>query len=579
MKGPQDWKIKLFNAGRSKKTAFRNFTITYGEDWTGDITKEENIREIHNKTESGTSQEGVHLVVAGGASTKDKSLFLEEGIKQLTLSECLTALLVLKKGGTFVCKLYDILTEFTVGLVFVMYHCFEEISIKPVESASPFKGERFLICQRLKERQSPFVQFLFHANKMMHECKEKQVDLQLIPVSLMQEDSAFSEFIQKSNNTIISSQLKAISMFLKYVEDPSLQPPVDQKQVAHQYFKLLHLPNALGRYYNAPKKPQFKQPVPLPPKAHFTFPPQFNIHLPSPLFVLRPKPVFSHNSNAHLEPLFEQIPQVPIQTESSGTISRANIPSLDSKPFNKFARNISRDFTENLQRNEMQQKKEPIEQKAKSENNSVVEFKKGERPLMTKEERKARWSSKNQTEDDSKTKEKNSEKEESEKAEERRHLKREREERRETVRERENGNKREGRKNEKERRSEKERNGDSSEKRRKLEREDPLQKRWEKATREGKWEDRRDKDLKQEKKESESRSKDGRDKYERIRRAERREKSEGKREVKEERKEEVRMTSKFGVKLGSRSVNKSPTKSSKNEESSSGREHRRKSSK
>lgn len=45
--------------------------------------------------------------------------------KQLYLTQCLTALMLVRTGGHFVVKLFDIFTLFSVGLIYIMYRCFE----------------------------------------------------------------------------------------------------------------------------------------------------------------------------------------------------------------------------------------------------------------------------------------------------------------------------------------------------------------------------------------------------------------------------------------------------------------------
>lgn len=46
--------------------------------------------------------------------------------KQLYLCQCLAALMLVRTGGHFVVKLFDIFTHFSVSLVYIMYRCFEK---------------------------------------------------------------------------------------------------------------------------------------------------------------------------------------------------------------------------------------------------------------------------------------------------------------------------------------------------------------------------------------------------------------------------------------------------------------------
>ena len=55
-----------------------------------------------------------------------------------------TPLHVCPAGGSFVCKLFDVFTPFSVGLVYLMYRAFDHVTlIKPVTSR-PANSERYM---------------------------------------------------------------------------------------------------------------------------------------------------------------------------------------------------------------------------------------------------------------------------------------------------------------------------------------------------------------------------------------------------------------------------------------------------
>ena len=64
-----------------------------------------------------------------GIDVSGEDNYQEDRSKQLILCECISALTTLKKGGIFICKLFDNFREFTVGLLYILYLSFEEISI------------------------------------------------------------------------------------------------------------------------------------------------------------------------------------------------------------------------------------------------------------------------------------------------------------------------------------------------------------------------------------------------------------------------------------------------------------------
>jgi len=62
--------------------------------------------------------------------------------KQLYLCQFIVAMRIVRVGGHFVCKLFDLFTAFSVGLVYLMYKSFREISIHKPNSSRPANSER-----------------------------------------------------------------------------------------------------------------------------------------------------------------------------------------------------------------------------------------------------------------------------------------------------------------------------------------------------------------------------------------------------------------------------------------------------
>ena len=79
-----------------------------------------------------------------GFSVAGDENYQEEHLKRLILCQFLTALCTLREGGTFVCKIFDTFTTFTVGLIYVMFREFQDIAvIKPLTSR-PANSERYI---------------------------------------------------------------------------------------------------------------------------------------------------------------------------------------------------------------------------------------------------------------------------------------------------------------------------------------------------------------------------------------------------------------------------------------------------
>lgn len=60
-----------------------------------------------------------------GFSVEGQENIQEVLSKRLYVCQCYTALNALRPSGHFVVKMFDLFTPFSVGLLFLMHHCFQ----------------------------------------------------------------------------------------------------------------------------------------------------------------------------------------------------------------------------------------------------------------------------------------------------------------------------------------------------------------------------------------------------------------------------------------------------------------------
>ncbi|KAL7061990.1 hypothetical protein AAHC03_01761 [Spirometra sp. Aus1] len=143
--GECDFKLSCFVAGPVEA-----FWAHYGTDKNGDITSWANLNSFANFVRKCTDGKGVSVVMADGGFDVSGQENLQEVLsKRIYLCQCLCALTVLRPGGHFITKMFDVLTEFSADLVRLMSLVFREIAfIKPVTSR-PANSERYFLCKGL----------------------------------------------------------------------------------------------------------------------------------------------------------------------------------------------------------------------------------------------------------------------------------------------------------------------------------------------------------------------------------------------------------------------------------------------
>ncbi|XP_071079493.1 cap-specific mRNA (nucleoside-2'-O-)-methyltransferase 1-like [Haliotis cracherodii] len=223
LRGGNDFKVEDFFAGPSEM-----FEPHYGEgglDGDGDIFRPANQEAFTKFVLENTDGKGVHFVMAdGGFSVEGQENIQEILSKQLYLCQFLVALSILREGGHFVCKLFDLFTPFSVGLVYLMYQAFEKIAIiKPVTSR-PANSERYIVCKWKKGDIEPILQYMRNINQdlcVYMGATSKQDVNEIVPLETLTGNEEFFNYIFKSNDLLGRNQiigLKKIQVFAQNVD-------------------------------------------------------------------------------------------------------------------------------------------------------------------------------------------------------------------------------------------------------------------------------------------------------------------------------------------------------------------------
>ncbi|XP_045121975.1 cap-specific mRNA (nucleoside-2'-O-)-methyltransferase 1-like [Portunus trituberculatus] len=227
-----------------------------GLDGDGDVYKPENITnfvEFVRKTAGGY---GVHFMMAdGGFSVEGQENIQEILSKQLYLCQFLVALGIIRVDGHFVCKLFDVFTPFSVGLIYLMYRSFKYVSIHKPNTSRPANSERYIICKWKKEGTEDVYKYLFEMNERIIGLSSTSMDIvELVPVEDLQADQEFFDYMYSSNNEIGFQQMISLKKIQQFCQDTQLIEP-RQSDLRHQCLEHWHLPD---RSRTAPQRSEAK---------------------------------------------------------------------------------------------------------------------------------------------------------------------------------------------------------------------------------------------------------------------------------------------------------------------------------
>lgn len=240
LKGDNDFKLEEFLAGTPE-----TFEPHYGVHDDGDIFNEENLVEFRRFVMEATDNKGVHFVMAdGGFSVAGQENIQEILSKQLYLCQFLCALSIIRQGGHFVCKVFDLFTPFSVGLVYLMYRVFDELYVfKPVTSR-PANSERYIVCKGLRSNSQAVHEHMFNVNVRINRLKAEGIEdvNEIVPLHILMEDEEFSSYMAESNDKIGRIQANSLKKLRAYVQDTTLMGHYDQGEVKKKCLEKWKIP-------------------------------------------------------------------------------------------------------------------------------------------------------------------------------------------------------------------------------------------------------------------------------------------------------------------------------------------------
>lgn len=116
---------------------------------------------IQQITQKAEENGGISLFIARKFIKFEKEFSQEIKYKKFLLVNIILGLSVLCEGGTFVIKIYDTFTYFTISLIYILFNMFESLTIMKPFSTRPHSGSRYIVCQKLKENKEEILNFLF----------------------------------------------------------------------------------------------------------------------------------------------------------------------------------------------------------------------------------------------------------------------------------------------------------------------------------------------------------------------------------------------------------------------------------
>ncbi|ETN86164.1 ribosomal RNA large subunit methyltransferase J [Necator americanus] len=242
LKGKDDFKLGKFTASSAYY-----FEPYYGKHGDGDVMNPENIDSLEDFIMKGTNDMGVDLMMAdGGFSVEGQETIQEILSKRLYLCQLLVSLCIVKEGGVFFCKLFDIFTPFSAGLIYLMYIAYDQVTLHKPHTSRPANSERYIVCKGLRKNYSDAIRdYLKRVNIQLDEfakSKSSRDVISVVPVETMRNDETFTTYLTEHNERLAIRQSTYLQKYLSYARNSSLIDK-DQATLRDDCLKYWLVPN------------------------------------------------------------------------------------------------------------------------------------------------------------------------------------------------------------------------------------------------------------------------------------------------------------------------------------------------
>ena len=253
--GGTDWKLDKFNP----HAPYQGFHVYYGPDGTGDLYNTDNMRALRELVLRRAQGGRLDFVMAdGGFDVSGHENEQEILNKQLTLCQFVVGLSLCKRGGHFVCKIFDSFTPFTVGMINLMWRHYERVCVVKPRTSRAANSERYVVCRGLRAEDAPVVDYLWRVNDRLNALKpasrllEPTDDVvEVVPATEM--TNAFRSYITASNDFLGRRQIAALRKLHNFIKDTSL-PGENQAEIRQRALKAWAIPD-LGAIRSPPSRP------------------------------------------------------------------------------------------------------------------------------------------------------------------------------------------------------------------------------------------------------------------------------------------------------------------------------------
>lgn len=216
--------VPLWNkCERSLMKGNPNIIIESG-DGTGNLYHLENLLHVRKHYENSMD----FITADGGFDYSVDFNNQEESSLHLIFSEICFAIMMQKKGGHFILKVFDTFSSSTIELIYLLTYLYEEVIVSKPMTSRPANSEKYILCTKFK-----MVDNLEEIKDRICEMYNTIQDNPYSSILNLELPNLFLNKMKEINSIFGQSQVSTILSVLTYITDDKKNEKIDQLRKSH----------------------------------------------------------------------------------------------------------------------------------------------------------------------------------------------------------------------------------------------------------------------------------------------------------------------------------------------------------
>ena len=150
--------------------------------------------------------------------------------RKIIFSEIASALYIQEKGGSFICKMFDLYTTFSIQLLYILQLIYKNVYITKPLTSRPANSEKYIVATGYKGVPESFIKSMFSILENWDNVTKNKKDMVFENIHVPKD---FIEYIKKINSKYNYIQKIFIKRTLSYIKNKKKKYSLEQEQEYH----------------------------------------------------------------------------------------------------------------------------------------------------------------------------------------------------------------------------------------------------------------------------------------------------------------------------------------------------------